>query len=50
MTDDGGVLLRETTPWGVRLVLNRPDKLNAFVRSEYDRWIKVIRDAGISLD
>ena len=23
------VLLREPTPWGVRLVLNRPDKLNA---------------------
>jgi tripartite-type tricarboxylate transporter receptor subunit TctC len=27
-----------------------PDKLNAFVRSEYERWLKVIRDAGISLD
>jgi tripartite-type tricarboxylate transporter receptor subunit TctC len=27
-----------------------PDRLNGFVRSEYDRWIKVIRDAGISLD
>jgi tripartite-type tricarboxylate transporter receptor subunit TctC len=27
-----------------------PDKLNAFVRSEHERWLKVIRDAGISLD
>jgi tripartite-type tricarboxylate transporter receptor subunit TctC len=27
-----------------------PDKLNGFVRAEYDRWLKVIRDAGISLD
>jgi tripartite-type tricarboxylate transporter receptor subunit TctC len=27
-----------------------PDKVGGFVRSEYDRWIKVIRDAGISLD
>ena len=27
-----------------------PDKLNGFVRTEYDRWLKVIRDAGISLD
>jgi len=27
-----------------------PEKLQGFVKSEYDRWIKIIRDAGISLD
>lgn len=29
MTDAEPVLLREVTPWGVRLILNRPSKLNA---------------------
>jgi enoyl-CoA hydratase len=29
MTDTGPVLLREETAWGVRLILNRPAKLNA---------------------
>jgi enoyl-CoA hydratase len=33
MTETGGPLvLREPAPWGVRLVLNRPDKLNAISR------------------
>jgi enoyl-CoA hydratase len=29
VTDAEPVLLREVTPWGVRLILNRPSKLNA---------------------
>src|SRR5688500_9034167 len=32
MTETGELLLRERAPWGVRLVLNRPDKLNAISR------------------
>ena len=35
---------------GGELMEMPPEKLNAFVRSEHARWIKVIRDAGISLD
>jgi tripartite-type tricarboxylate transporter receptor subunit TctC len=35
---------------GGELMEIAPDKLDAFVRAEYDKWIKVIRDAGISLD
>ena len=27
-----------------------PDKLDAFVKSEYERWLKVISETGISLD
>ena len=27
-----------------------PDKLNAFIKADYDKWIKIIHDAGISLD
>ncbi len=26
------------------------DKLNAFIKTEYDKWIKIIRDADIRLD
>jgi enoyl-CoA hydratase/carnithine racemase len=29
VTSDDAVLLRESTSWGVRLILNRPAKLNA---------------------
>ncbi|HEX7222902.1 MAG TPA: enoyl-CoA hydratase-related protein [Candidatus Limnocylindrales bacterium] len=32
MTETGELLLRQPAPWGVRLVLNRPDKLNAINR------------------
>ena len=33
MTETGGrLVLRQPAPWGVRLVLNRPDKLNAISR------------------
>lgn len=27
-----------------------PDRLNSFVRAEYDKWTKIIRESGISLD
>jgi len=27
-----------------------PDKLNGFVRAEYDKWTKLIKDAGITLE
>ena len=27
-----------------------PDRLNAFIKAEYDRWTGVIKDAGITLD
>ena len=27
-----------------------PEKLNAVVKADYDKWIKIIRDAGIHLD
>jgi tripartite-type tricarboxylate transporter receptor subunit TctC len=35
---------------GGELMEMPPDKLNAFVKSEHDKWIKVIHEAGISLD
>ena len=27
-----------------------PDKLNAVIKADYDKWLKVIKEAGISLD
>jgi enoyl-CoA hydratase/carnithine racemase len=46
MNDPGGtVLLRERTPWGVRLVLNRPDKLNAISTDLRDSLVDAIADA-----
>jgi tripartite-type tricarboxylate transporter receptor subunit TctC len=27
-----------------------PDKLDAVIRADYDKWLKIIKDAGISLD
>jgi enoyl-CoA hydratase len=39
------VLLREETPWGVRLVLNRPDKLNAISAELRDTLVDGIADA-----
>jgi tripartite-type tricarboxylate transporter receptor subunit TctC len=27
-----------------------PEKLKGFVKLEYDKWIKIIQDAGIRLD
>jgi tripartite-type tricarboxylate transporter receptor subunit TctC len=35
---------------GGELMEMPPDKLAGFVKSEYDKWIAVIREAGISLD
>ncbi len=39
------VLLREETSWGVRLVLNRPDKLNAISADLRDALVEAIADA-----
>ena len=27
-----------------------PEKLNAVIKSDYDKWLKIIRDADIHLD
>ena len=27
-----------------------PDKLNAVIKADTDKWLKIIKDAGISLD
>jgi tripartite-type tricarboxylate transporter receptor subunit TctC len=35
---------------GGELMELAPDKLNPFIKAEYDRWTGVIRDAGITLD
>ncbi len=35
---------------GGELMEMAPDQLNGFIRAEYDKWIKIIRDAGIRLD
>ncbi len=45
MTDSEPVLLRETTSWGVRLVLNRPAKLNAISAELRDALTTAIADA-----
>ena len=43
---DEPVLLREATPWGVRLVLNRPAKLNALSTELRDALGAAIADAA----
>ena len=35
---------------GVTLVGNEPAEFERFVRTEVDRWTKIIRQAGITLD
>ncbi len=45
MTDSEPVLLRETASWGVRLVLNRPAKLNAISAELRDALTAAIADA-----
>jgi tripartite-type tricarboxylate transporter receptor subunit TctC len=35
---------------GGELMEIAPDKLNAFIKAEYDRWTGVIKEAGITLD
>ena len=27
-----------------------PERLNAVVKADYDKWLKIIKDAGITLD
>jgi enoyl-CoA hydratase len=45
MTAAGGVVLREETGWGVRLVLNRPEKLNAISAELRDALVDAIAEA-----
>jgi enoyl-CoA hydratase len=48
MTESGSepVLLRETTSWGTRLVLNRPAKLNAISHELRESLVAAIGEAG----
>jgi enoyl-CoA hydratase len=46
MTADEPVLLRQATPWGVRLVLNRPSKLNAISAELRDALTDAIAEAA----
>ena len=50
MPDAESVLLRETTPWGVRLTLNRPAKLNALSAELVDALSVAIDDAAADPD
>jgi enoyl-CoA hydratase len=43
--NDEPILLRESTPWGVRLTLNRPSKLNALSAELRDALTAAIADA-----
>ena len=45
MTDEA-VLLRDATPWGVRLTLNRPAKLNAISAELRDALTEAIAEAA----
>jgi tripartite-type tricarboxylate transporter receptor subunit TctC len=36
-------------PAAIRLDLP-PGQLKGFVKAEYDKWIKIVQDAGIRLD
>ncbi len=45
MTDGDPILLREPAPWGVRLVLNRPAKLNAISAELRDALSAAIAEA-----
>ncbi len=45
MPDADPILLRESAPWGVRLVLNRPAKLNALSAALVSELSAAIRDA-----
>jgi enoyl-CoA hydratase len=45
VTGSGELVVREPTAWGVRLVLNRPEKLNAISRDLRGALADAIRDA-----
>jgi enoyl-CoA hydratase len=45
VTGSGELVVREPTAWGVRLVLNRPEKLNAISRDLREALADAIRDA-----
>ena len=34
-------------PQGIELVTQSPEEFTKFIRADYDKWGKVIRDAGI---
>jgi enoyl-CoA hydratase len=46
VTSDDAVLLRESTSWGVRLILNRPAKLNAISAELRDSLTAAIAEAS----
>lgn len=45
LSGSGALVLREPTPWGVRLVLNRPGKLNAISRDLREALVDALREA-----
>ena len=45
LSGSGGLVLREPSPWGVRLVLNRPGKLNAISRDLREALVDALREA-----
>lgn len=46
MTEREPILLREPTPWGVRLTLNRPAKLNAISHGLRDGLVEALAEAA----
>jgi 2-(1,2-epoxy-1,2-dihydrophenyl)acetyl-CoA isomerase len=46
MAAETAVLLTERTPWGVRLTLNRPDKLNALSAGLVDALVAAVGTAA----
>ncbi len=45
-TPPGPLVLRERTRWGIRLVLNRPDTLNALSAALVDELVAAVAEAG----
>jgi tripartite-type tricarboxylate transporter receptor subunit TctC len=50
IAEAGDELKPKLTAVGSELMHVPPEKLNVVVKADYDRWLKVIRDAGITLD